>query len=307
MHRIPAYPTLLFAILAMTACATTSQGRPSPARIAAAEEFAREAIANEQQISTAAIPERTLGVTPLRISARDTSLAPLAYGLADLLMTDLARSGSIRVVDRMRLDALLRELQLTSTGRVDQTTAPRVGKLVQARRLIVGSLTEQANGQIGIDARVADIATGEVRTAVTAQSTLNDILAAEKELAFKIFAELGVTLTPAERIAVEQRATQNLAALLAYSRGVRYDVEGRYDAAAAEYQNALRLDPSFALAGARLGGAQSGGGALDRAATAAVARVNTSLVDQVAPPGGPTDTAFPSRTVTILVTITTPP
>jgi hypothetical protein len=214
----------------------------------------------------------------------------------------------VRVVDRLRLDALLRELQLASSGRVDPATAPRVGRLVQARRLVLGTLTQLPNGQIGIDARVADIGTGEVRTAVSAQTRLDDILDAEKELAFKIFAELGVTLTPAERVAVEQRATQNLAALLAYSRGVRFEVEGRYDAAAEEYQNALRLDPSFSLAGSRLGSTSAGsGGALARVATAAAGRVNTSLVEQIAQPGGPADPAFPARTVTIVVTITTPP
>jgi TolB-like protein len=294
-------------LLATTACATASGGRATPARVAEAESFARDAIANERSISPDSLPSHTLGITPLRINATDTSLAPLSYGLADLLMTDLARSASVRVVDRLRLDAILRELQLVSSGRVDPATAPRVGRLLQARRLVLGSLTQQPNGQIGIDAQVADVATSEIRSAVSARASLDDILAAEKELAFKIFAELGVTLTPAERVLVEQRATQNLAALLAYSRGVRFEVEGQYDAAAAEYQNALRLDPSFSLAGARLGSSQLGGSSLARVATAAAARVNTSLVEQVAQPGGPADPAFPARTVTIVVTITTPP
>jgi TolB-like protein len=298
--------------LALAACASTGTMRADPARVAEAEAYARQAIANEQTIRGDSLPARTVGITPLRISATDTALQPLAYGLADLLMTDLARSASLRVVDRLRLDALLRELSLVSAGRVDETTAPRVGRLIQARRLVLGSATQQAGGQIAIEAGIADVVTGDVRAAVSATAPLDDILAAEKELAFKLFDALGVQLTPAERVAVEQRATQNLAALLAYSRGVRYEVEGRFDAAAAEYQSALRLDPGFAMAGTRLGGTQGRATVTStqvaRAAGAAVARVNTSIVEQLAaPPGGPADPSFTTRTVTIIVTITTPP
>ena len=303
----------LIPLLALTlgACATTRSLRVDPARVAEAEAFAKQAVANEQAIRADSIPDRTVGVAPLRISATDTSLQPLAYGLADLLMTDLAQSGSLRVVDRLRLDALLRELTLVSAGQVDSSTAPRVGKLVQARRLVLGSAAQQQGNQISIQAGVADVVSGELRTAVSATAPLDDILAAEKELAFKLFDALGVQLTPGERIAVEQRATQNLAALLAYSRGVRFEVEGQFDAAAAEYRNALQLDPAFSLAGTRLGGAQARAlttSPLSRAANTVISQVNTSIVEQLAaPPGGASDPIRTPRTVTILVTITTPP
>ena len=298
--------------LTLGACATAGPMRVNPARVAEAEEFARRAVANEQTRGAGdSLPERTVGVTPLRVSATDSSLQPLGYGLADLLMTDLAQSRSLRVVDRLRLDALLRELDLVTAGRVDGGTAPRVGRLVQARRLVVGSAAQQPGNQVMIEAGVADVATGELRTAVTATASLDDILDAEKELAFKLFDALGVQLTPAERLAVEQRATQNLAALLAYSRGVRFEVEGQFDAAASEYRNALRLDPGFSMAGTRLGGTQvrtSTSSPLARAANTVIAQVNTSIVEQLAaPPGGATDPIQTPRTVTIRVTITTPP
>jgi TolB-like protein len=301
---------VLIALAAAVACMPPSA--TSVERRRAADEFARRALAAEQTIAPESLPPRTVGVAPLGVTGGDTTLAPLAYGLADLLMTDLSRSSQLHVVDRLRLDALLRELQLVASGRVDTATAPRVGKLVGARNLVVGSMGQQPPaGRIAFDVRLANAATGEIRSAVSASSTLDDILAAEKELAFRIFDQLGVNLTPAERALVEQRATQNLAALLAYSRGVRYEVEGRFDAAAREYQTALRLDPSFARAGARLGTVQTvaprAPEQLARVSQVATERVNATAFQNPVAAQGAADPAFPSLMIRIVITVTTPP
>jgi TolB-like protein len=303
----------------MIACHGGQSGDVTPDnRVTSADSAARQAVATEQSIDLATFAERSLGIPPFEVRTTDTALAPLAYGLADLLVTDLARSSQLQVVDRLRLDAVLREIHLVESGRVDTSTAPRVGRLIRARNLILGRLTQEARGPLRIDARIADVATGEIRTGVRASAPLEDILEAEKALAFELFGQLGVTLTPAERAAIEQVPTRNIAALLAYSRGVRHQVEGQYEAAAEEYRQAARLDPGFAAPAARAeemqpvssatAPATSAGGEVSRAAGVAVDRVN-GLPDT--PVGsqqteGPTDPSFPAATATVIITVTTP-
>jgi TolB-like protein len=305
----PLWPLVTFA--AALACVPPSA--TSAERRRAADEFARRALATEQTITPELLPPRTVGVAPLGVSGADTTLAPLAYGLADLLMTDLSRSPQLQVVDRLRLDALLRELQLVDYGRVDTATGPRVGKLVGARHLVVGSMEQQPAARVAFEVRLANAATGEIRSAVSATSTLDDILAAEKELAFRIFDQLGVNLTPAERALVEQRPTQNLAALLAYSRGVRYEAEGRFDAARREYEAAVRLDPSFTRAGARLSTVQGqtvgfrAPEQLARVSEVAAERVNATAFQNPVAVRGAADPAFPTLTIRVVITVTTPP
>jgi hypothetical protein len=60
-----------------------------------------------------------------------------------------------------------------------------------------------------------------------------------------------VTLTVAERNAIEQRPTRSLAAFLAYSRGLTAEDEGRYDDASRFYRDAARIDPGFGAASER--------------------------------------------------------
>ena len=77
--------------------------------------------------------------------------------------------------DRLRLDAIMRELALASSGRTDSTTAPRVGRLVQARRVVYGALDAQATN-MGISVGVADAATRQVQPALSQQTRLDNVL-----------------------------------------------------------------------------------------------------------------------------------
>jgi len=95
---------------------------------------------------------------------------------------------------------------------------------------------------------------------VVQQTSLADILDAEKQLALRLFAELGVTLTPKERAAVERRPTRYLSAFLAYARGSAAEANWNLDAAEAYYTAALSIDPGFALAQQRLSSVRSNTG-----------------------------------------------
>ncbi len=82
-----------------------------------------------------------------------------------------------------------------------------------------------------------------------------------------------------------------------------------------EYRDAIRLDPTFALAAERLeevsalAGMSSRRNALARATGFTVDRVNgvfTSPIGGGQPPGGVADPAFPALIITIFITIVTP-
>jgi TolB-like protein len=209
------------------------------------------ALRHERSLDVALIPPRAIAVAPFDLTIDDEFFVPLRYGLADLLATDLAKSAQLTVVERLNLDVLLRELDLAKTQRVDTTTAPRIGKLLGARRLVTGTLGQSADRKLSLNATVTDVSTSEHRGGTSAEAYVESILDAEKALALALFAELGVNLTPAERQAVEQRPTANLNALLAYGRAVQNEAMGDYGSAASSYAQAAALDPAFTAAQTR--------------------------------------------------------
>jgi TolB-like protein len=240
----------------LAGCASAGAPRatlsPYAAQSAAADSVVREAIRNEQRIQAAAIPTNTVTVLPLRVQTTDTTYSSIGFGLATLLATDLARSAKLVVVERLRLDAVMRELDLAATGRLDAATAPRVGRIIGARRIVVGDVTVRTTGALQIASRVANATTGSVDGAIGSNATMREIFDAEKSLAFRLFDALGVTLTPVERRAIERRPTQSLAAFLAFSRGVRAEQTRDLTGANSYYRAAVAADPNFTEASERL-------------------------------------------------------
>ena len=210
---------------------------------------ARENIAREASLNVANFPDNTLSVAPLTVQSADTSYSALGFGMAALLVSDLSRSPGLVLVERQRLDAVVRELKLAETRRVDTLTAPRVGKLIGARRLVLGNIDIRPNKEVFIDSYIANVQTGRVGASLRGNATLAQFFDAEKALVFRMFDALNITLTPSQRRAIEPRPTRSLTAFLAFSRGARAEAFGDLSNAAAFSAQALRLDPQFAQAG----------------------------------------------------------
>jgi TolB-like protein len=229
------------------ACASTPVARRATL-ISAADKAAQAALANEARLDPSKIPPRTFAVVPFHVAATDTLLQPLSFGLADFLVADLAKSPMLRLVERVQTDAILRELDLVDQGIADPRQAPRVGRLVGARQILIGDATRGSAGAVRLSARVVDVIGGTVQDLVYAEAPLERIIDAEKALVLLLFERLGITLTPAQRLQIEQRQTTQLAALVAYGRGVQAEARGDAAGATAAFEDAARLDAAFTAA-----------------------------------------------------------
>ncbi len=207
-----------------------------------------EALAQEQSIQVDAIPTNSVAVLYFQNLSSSPELDPLKKGLSQMLITDLAKAKQLTVVERLRLQTLLQELKLGTTGMVEAGSAPRVGKLIGAGKLVHGGFTDLQDENLRIDASLAEAASNERSDLEEITGKLNSIFQLEKDLAFKIIDELGVTLTQEEREAIQKIETESLLALIAYSRGLDFEDRAMFSEAKTEYQKAVQIDPGFGLA-----------------------------------------------------------
>jgi len=247
---------------------------------------ARQALTHEASLAQMPPESNTVAVMPFIYTGTDSAIQPLGRGLAQLLVTDLAKSRRIRVLERERMQAILDELKLSDSAQTDPTTALRSGHLLQAADVVQGSLTSLPGSRLRVDAAVVNVASAGVKASAGDLEKLDQIFDLEKTLAFRVFNNLGIQLSPAEQEAINQRPTENLQAFLAYSRGLQAQDRGDFSAAQADFNQAAVLDPGFQAAGQSAASA----GQLSAASQQTVGQVATVVSSvatiQAPPPGG---------------------
>jgi len=243
---------------------------------------ARQALAEEATLSQQPPEANTVAVMPFSYTGVNEQIQPLTRGLAQLVITDLAKSRQVRVLERERMQTMLEEMRLSAEGRADPQSAVRSGRLLRAARVVQGSLAERGD-QLRVDAAVVDVGTAGVTASAGTQDQLNRLFDLEKELVLSIFNNLGIQLTDAEREAINQRPTENLQAFLAYSQGLEAEDRGDFLAAQQFFTQAQQLDPNFQAA------AQSASQASDLgvAATQTTTDVEATVVQNEAQEAGP--------------------
>jgi hypothetical protein len=106
---------------------------------------------------------------------------------------------------------------------------------------------------------------------------LDALFTMQKALVFQLFDQLGVTLTPAERQAIERRPTSNLGAFLQYSRGLQAADDGRFEDAARFFNDARSIDPGFSIAAVRAQSTQAAAQAAVQSVEVAVVAIESNL------------------------------
>ena len=198
---------------------------------------------------TLGVSPNVVAVLPFAYQGDDERYEPLRYGLSEMITVDLASIDELTLVERTRLRELLDELELARSKYVDPSTAPRVGQLLGAGRLIGGGYNVLGGEELRTDLALADLdQAGQAPDLETRSDLLENLFQLEKEIVFQLVDQLGVELSPAERKEIERVPTRNLQAFLAYSQGLEAEARGDYEAAAQAFQRAQELDPGFSEA-----------------------------------------------------------
>lgn len=191
-------------------------------------------------------------VLPFDMPGANPEQAALGIGTTDSLITALTRVPAFTVVDRTTVAPLLKEQAFAQTGLVDPTTAVRMGQILGVQAIISGRL-QILGDQVRLTATFIDAATSQVRRSEQVTGKLSELFALQDQLAARFVTDQGVMLSPQEvgRVGQVFRSTADLAAYAQYQRArseyLRFTPEG-YRAAIARFDEAIAIDPSYALA-----------------------------------------------------------
>ena len=174
---------------------------------------------------------------------------PMTQGFAAEMIRHLNGATDLRVVERARLDWLLRELDLQRDANlIDPATAVQAGKLLGASTVLLGDFFI-LNDQLRLGVRFVSVETGEVLEAASVESTTGDLFDAVESLSVAIAEVIQRRLDADVEIdrkkMGELHDTESTDALLAYVQGRRLLEQGDQAEALAEFERALALDPDL--------------------------------------------------------------
>jgi len=168
----------------------------------------------------------------------------LRDGITEDILTDLSKITGLSVFPRTTMLAF----------RDKKTTAADASRQLRADFALEGSL-RRAGNRLRISAQLVDASTGFPVWSERYDREMSDIFEVQDEIAHKIAEALRIKLTPQEQADLAAKPTENLQAYDQYLRGRSYArrrTTRDMEFALQMFENAVTLDPNFALAWAAI-------------------------------------------------------
>jgi TolB-like protein len=171
-------------------------------------------------------------------------LGLLAKGLADFFAYDFAKISDFKVVERDKIDFILKEMEMVKSGAVDPATAVKVGKMLGAKYMVFGSITQIDDKNTRMVVRVVSVETSEIVASVDKEGK-PEYSAMEKELVKQLASDLNIKLGDKTLSLIDAGGTKSNDAATLYSRGLQFMDQYDYKKAFEYFKQAYDLDNTF--------------------------------------------------------------
>jgi TolB-like protein/Flp pilus assembly protein TadD len=191
--------------------------------------------------------EKSIAVLPFQNLSDEKENAYFADGIQDDILTNLSKIGDLKVISRMSV------MSYRGDG---LRNAREIGRALGVATLLEGSVRRIGN-RIRLSVQLINANNDEHIWAEDYDRDLTDVFAIQTDLAGKIASALQAKLSPNEKERLDRKPTQNPDAYLLYLQAHDYantmdEVHGTPSKAVPLFEQAIKLDPNFALAFAGL-------------------------------------------------------
>ena len=201
---------------------------------------------DQSEAATVAISQKSIAVLPFASLSEDKSNAYFAEGIQDEILARLSKIADLKVISRTST------LQYQSKpGNLSE-----IGKQLGVGHVLEGSV-QKVGDQVRVSVQLINAQNDSHVWADIYDRKLTDIFVVESDIAKSIAESLRATLTGGEEQALAVKPTTNPEAYEAYLRGLAAEGQQLHSVYAGEtaagfYEQAVKLDPAFALAWSRL-------------------------------------------------------
>ena len=191
------------------------------------------------------VSQKSIAVLPFENLSQDPDNAYFATGIQDEILTRIAKIAALKVISRVS----------TQHYPTRPENLSEIAHQLGVANILEGSV-QRAAGQVHVNVQLIRAATDEHLWAESYDRKLENIFGVETEVAGAVAEALKAKLTGAEQHALGQKPTNNPEAYDAYLRGLALYGEANtldeFSKSIQPFEEAVRLDPNFAMAWAML-------------------------------------------------------
>src|SRR5438874_10685628 len=206
------------------------------------------------RIAALPISDKSIAVLPFENLSDEKENAYFTDGVQNEILTGLAKIADLKVISRT-------SVMVYKAG--NPRNLREIGQQLGVAHVLEGSV-QRAGGKVRVNAQLIDARTDKHLWAQSYDRALADVFAIETEVAQAIANELQAKLSSSEKVAIEEKPTQDLVAYEFYARAVsliytaqvpsestaalRFDIEKSLSEAVDLLTKAVARDPNFFLA-----------------------------------------------------------
>jgi TolB-like protein len=176
-------------------------------------------------------PKKTVAILYFDNHTGSPDYDPLGKGISSMMISDLSSVPEIQLVERERMQDIVKEIDAQHTQYFDSTTSVKVGKMIGAQYVVVGSFAT-VKPQMRIDTRVVSVETGQIVKTAQVTGDQDKFFDLEQKLADQLIDGLGVALSPSEKqtLASQEKADRvdDVKTMADYSQALALYDRGEY-------------------------------------------------------------------------------
>lgn len=207
----------------------------------------QEAIVDNLNSATPNADAKRIAILYFDNGSDNAELSRLRKGLADMLISDLSKIKMLNVIERARLEEILKEQKLNNSKEFDASTATKVGKLLGVQYILTGAFFDLM-GSMRMDARIIDVETGKIIKSEGIDGQTNTFFDLEKKLVVKIASGLNVELNTDNDATETKTSSLSYETSLLYSDALDKMDKGENGKAIELLKKVLQKNPDFAPA-----------------------------------------------------------
>ncbi|HEY1086749.1 MAG TPA: FlgO family outer membrane protein, partial [Archangium sp.] len=192
-----------------------------------------------------AASQPTVSVLNFTNASKDEEVGFLCIGMTDLLITDLLSWQGVRVVERTRIQDVIKEVEFQQSKYVDKKTAAKLGQLLASEYIVQGSIM-LAGDKLSVNARLVRAADGEALASVAEVEKRDNVFDLEQRLANKLVAAIDSSLS-ANAQARRKTKVPDAETVIAYGKALDLSDQGKIEEAQAAMRAVVSKAPTFLL------------------------------------------------------------